>query len=90
MDPVTLLSAVAFPLLLLFGGIAAWQMSKNRNHEESRPENRWRDDSLDEWRRERDAEIERERAERMNRRAEQHPGSTEEQEETVRHQRIGG
>lgn len=60
---VTLIAAIAFPFLLFIGGIAAWQMSK---HADAAEQNTWRDDSLDDWRRERDAEVARARAERLN------------------------
>lgn len=61
-----LLAAIAMPLLMLFGALAAWL---TRNDVDQRPA--WRDDSLDEWRREREAQAE---AERLRRLQEQHPG----------------
>ena len=88
MPPIALFSAIAFPVLMLVGGIAAWRMSKNENV--ARPEQpTWRDDSLDDWRKQRDADAERTRVLRQE--SETHEGgATEEKSETVRHQRIGG
>jgi hypothetical protein len=49
----------------------------------------WRDNSLDDWRRERDAEADAVRAARLE--SETHEGAAaEEKSETKRHQRIGG
>lgn len=61
-----LLAAIAMPLLMLVGALAAWL---TRNDNAQRPA--WRDDSLDEWRREREAQAE---AERLRRLEQQHPG----------------
>ena len=84
-----LLSAVAFPLLMVVGGIAAWRMSKKETTRIETPA--WRDDSLDDWRKERDAQAEQARAIRPS----DDPthlstGSEEQQETTKRHQRLGG
>lgn len=87
MDPAVLVR-LAFPLLLAVGGIAAWRINKReRERDESPPA--WRDDSLDDWRRERDADAEARRVERAN-----DPtlatGRAEEQAEQKKHQRVGG
>jgi hypothetical protein len=88
MPPVALFSAIAFPVLMLVGGIAAWRMSRKENAvivEQAA----WRDDSLDDWRKERDAEADRIRV--MRQESPTHEGAAaEEKAETSRHQRIGG
>lgn len=85
-----LLTRIGFPLLIVSGAIAAWRMSKAEHAPgEAKPE--WKDDSLDEWREQRDAAAEAERAARGGTiRADLGEGSTEEKEQTKRHQRIGG
>lgn len=88
MNAFTELWALAFPLLLAVGGIAAWRMSKReRSLDETGP--KWRDDSLDDWRKERDAAAEERRTMRADE-PEELTGRGEEQAETKRHQRIGG
>jgi hypothetical protein len=83
-----LLSAVAFPLLMVIGGIAAWRISKNQS---ARPETpAWRDDSLDDWRKERDAQADEARATRPAEEQHVSTGSEEQQETTKKQQRIGG
>jgi hypothetical protein len=58
--PNPALLRVALPAAAALAGWLGW---KQRNHdEENRP--KWRDDSLDDWRRERDEAREREREER--------------------------
>ena len=79
---VPLIAAIAFPMLLFVGGIAAWQMSKHSDAAEA--QNNWRDESLDEWRRERDAEVARARAERLNHLVQYEPRTDEEQQEASR------
>ncbi len=88
MPPIAMFSAIAFPLLMLIGGIAAWRVSRKENVTIVEP-TAWRDDSLDDWRKERDAEAERIRIEREQS-ATHEGGAAEEKAETVRHQRIGG
>ncbi len=85
-----LLTRIGFPLMIVGGAIAAWRMSKAENAPGAiKPE--WKDDSLEEWRKERDASAEAERATRSaEERAGLNEGSTEEKEQTKRHQRIGG
>lgn len=81
---VTLIAAIAFPFLLFVGGIAAWQMSK---HADTAEQNTWRDDSLDDWRRERDAEVARARAERLKELRQYEPPTEEAQQDTARRPR---
>lgn len=88
-DPITLLAAIAFPMLLFIGGLAAWQMTRHRQTAEEQ-QTTWRDDSLDDWMREREAQAERERAERLKHRVQYDPEAPEQQEEAIHHQRIGG
>ena len=83
-----LLSAVAFPLLMVIGGVAAWRMSKNESAKPETPA--WRDDSLDDWRKERDAQADEARTTRPAEVQHLSTGSEEQQETTKRHQRIGG
>jgi len=80
--------AAAFPVLMFVGGIAAWRMSKRQVVEAEKPG--WRDDSLDEWRKERDAAAEAERAARPLEKTHLSTGSEEQQETTKKHQRLGG
>jgi hypothetical protein len=86
---VVALSAIGMPLAMVFGAIAAWRLMKHeeRREQESIP---WRDTSLDDWRRERDARAEVERTARISDESALREGSTEEREDTRRHQRIGG
>ena len=81
-------SAVAFPLLMALGGIAAWRMSKKQVEESEKPA--WRDDSLDDWRKERDAQAEQARSNRPAELREMRTGQEEQQETAKPHQRIGG
>jgi hypothetical protein len=82
-----LLFAIALPVLGIAGAVAALRMQRKADEREAAP--KWRDDSLDDWRKQREAEIEAERSERAA-----HPelleGSSEEREEARRQQRIGG
>lgn len=66
-------------------GVVAWLFRKP--DDESKPA--WRDDSLDDWRKERDQAADRERKERATE-AKTSTGRAEEQEEKQQHQRIGG
>jgi hypothetical protein len=86
-DPNVLVT-MAFPVLLTVGGIAAWRVSK-RDRDRSEAPAAWRDDSLDDWRRERDANAEAHRTERATN-PEETTGRGDEQAETKKHQRIGG
>jgi len=86
MPDVQILFAVVFPLVMFAGGIAAWRLSKK---DTVTPEKSgWRDDSLDEWRMERDSEAERRR---LTRASEGLTTGSEEQQEVKKHQqRLGG
>jgi hypothetical protein len=85
---IGIVSALGLPLLMGVGGIAAWRMTKKQD-QVSTEKPAWRDDSLDQWRKDRDVEVEKERIARVN--SDLHEGAAaEEKAETVRHQRIGG
>lgn len=91
MDPLLLFGSVGIPIILAVGGLLAWRASRAQQEREARPST-WRDDSLDEWRRERDAEIEAERVRRVEQA--RHDGPTTEsregQEGQKTHTRLGG
>lgn len=90
MSFITLLSAIGFPLLMAVGGVMAWRLSKRESAPGAEAAN-WRDDSLDDWRKERDAEIEQEREARVTQTSSRtHAGSGGEENEKKRIQRIGG
>ncbi len=86
---VQVIFAVAFTVLMFGGGIAAWRMSKKQVAEAEKPAG-WRDDSLDEWRKERDAQAEQARAARPAEPTHLSTGSEEQQETKKHHQRLGG
>ncbi len=88
MDVVTLLLAFVLPVGGVLGAWAAWRRQK-RTDTVVAESSKWRDDSLDEWRRERDHQVEAERQARTAR-ADLEPASTEERDEARRQQRIGG
>jgi hypothetical protein len=86
------LSAVGFGVILFVGGIAAWLVSR-KGASFDQPENKqWRDDSLDDWRREREAQAEAEREQRVSTPETHLSTGQEEQQETQRttHTRLGG
>ncbi|GIW14455.1 MAG: hypothetical protein KatS3mg063_0308 [Tepidiforma sp.] len=56
-----LISAIAMPLFMAAGGLAVW-LSRGRD-DDTRPA--WRDDSLDDWYRERERQAEEERRRRQ-------------------------
>ena len=58
------LLGLGIPLLMAIGGILAWRVSKKGDQQREDPQNQWRDTSLDDWRRERDAQAEEERLRR--------------------------
>lgn len=88
MNGILELWQLALPLLLAVGGVAAWQVSKrDRTREDTA--SKWRDDSLDDWRKERDAAAEERRVQRAEG-PEEVTGRAEEQQSEKRHQRIGG
>jgi hypothetical protein len=85
---VSIVSALGLPLLMGVGGVAAWRMTKKQD-QVSMEKPAWRDDSLDQWRKDRDTEAETQRIARVQ--SDLHEGAAaEEKAETVRHQRIGG
>ena len=84
-----MISAVGLPVAMAIGAIMAWRMSKRENKAETE-QPLWRDDSLDDWRKERDAEIEVERLQRIQQPKQPTGAAAEEQSEKKRHQRIGG
>lgn len=86
-----LISAIGFPAVMAIGGIAAWRITRRRdttvNPVAEQPQ--WRDKSLDDWRRQREAEAEAAR----QRRAEepQRPPTDEETRSTEQTRtRMGG
>jgi len=87
MNAITLLFAVALPVAAVIGAIAAWRMQNHQDVAET--QTKWRDNSLDDWRKEREAAADAERTERASR-PDMTEGSTEEREEAKRQQRIGG
>lgn len=90
MGSLQVLASIAFPLMMAIGAIAAWRMSKRENTPGA-DKAAWRDDSLDDWRRERDLNIEDDRQARAATPLRDHPSQgQEEAPETQRHQRIGG
>jgi hypothetical protein len=87
------LSAVGFGLILSIGGVAAWLVSRKSAGFDAPEKKAWRDDSLDDWRREREARAEADRQQRTTDGAESHLSTgQEEQQETQRttHTRLGG
>jgi len=86
-----ILMAVVIPVLMFVGGIAAWQSTKRHNEKVESESAGWRDDSLDDWRRERDEAAEAERLRRASTNdTTLSTGRAEEQNEAKRNQRIGG
>lgn len=90
MPNLQIILAIMMPFLLGMGGVAAWRASKRSDQQERERAAAWRDDSLDEWRRERERIAEEERARREAEVTETRAGSTEERDEKKQHQRIGG
>ncbi|MDZ7728579.1 MAG: hypothetical protein U5Q44_10535 [Dehalococcoidia bacterium] len=92
MDPFTLISAIGFPAVLAIGGIAAWRITRNRdtaaNPEATQAQ--WRDDSLDEWRRQREAEAEAARQQRAREAAKRPPSDEETRTTEQTRTRMGG
>lgn len=91
---IELISAIAFPLLLLFGTVFAWRASKKQHGvatDDDKPEG-WRDTSLDDWRKQRDLAIEAEREARARAgpKPANHASTCGDDGETKKHQRIGG
>ncbi|MEO6398881.1 MAG: hypothetical protein ABIP13_10480 [Tepidiformaceae bacterium] len=84
-----MISAIGLPVAMVVGAVMAWRMTKRENKAEAEQPG-WRDDSLDDWRKERDAEIEVERLQRIQEAKQHGAAASEEQSEKKRHQRIGG
>lgn len=84
-----MISAVGLPVAMAVGAVMAWRMTKRENKAESE-QPLWRDDSLDDWRKERAAEIDAERLQRVQQSSQHGSAAAEEQSEKKRHQRIGG
>lgn len=84
-----LFASIVFPTLFVIGAVGAW-----RKHQRERAASaaEWRDDSLEEWRRERDARAAAERERRFREaQAALHTGrESQEERETSHQQRIGG
>lgn len=78
------------PFLLGIGGVAAWRASRRSEEQERERAAAWRDDSLDDWRKERERIAEEERTRRAAEEGEMHAGATREGDEKKQHQRIGG
>ncbi|OAI41394.1 hypothetical protein AYO38_03690 [bacterium SCGC AG-212-C10] len=83
--------AIAFPVGMFIAGIVAWRLSKQEAKKDREPP-AWRDDSLDEWRKQRDLELEQERAIRSKpgARATDDTATARDAAETKKNQRIGG
>lgn len=87
MADITALSQLGLPIAMAVGGIAAWRMTRRQQTREEKPG--WRDTSLDDWRRERDQTVERERKQR-GASPEMKQGTEQEQAAEQRHERMGG
>jgi len=80
--------AVVFPALMVFGALGALRKHQREREELARS---WRDDSLAEWYRERDARAAAEREQRLRSEQPLHAGREEEEaSETSHQQRVGG
>lgn len=93
MPTIAIALAIALPLLMTAGAIAAIHHGKQRDREQA--SNAWHDSSLDDWRAERDAQTAAEREQRLaaitSARSERlSAGGSEEEEQPVRQQRLGG
>jgi len=66
MDPIVLIGSIGIPAVMAIGGILAWRATRKQNvaAERETASPAWRDTSLDDWRRERDAQAEEERLRR--------------------------
>ena len=90
---MNLLVILGMPLLLFIGGIAAWRVARKEGSFDPPDSTGWRDDSLDDWRRERDELAEQERQQRLKGgTGERLRTGQEEQQESQRqtHTRLGG
>ena len=85
-----LLFALALPILGIAGGIVGWKAA-GKHKDIGQTASGWQDDSLEEWRKERERSAAEERELRAKEREERlAAGHAEEEVETVRQQRIGG
>ncbi len=87
-----MIAVIGMPLAMAIGGIVAWRQSKRGNDPVAVAADTWRDTSLDDWRRERDEQVELEREMRV---ANPGPSDTaasgkEESVEKKQQHRIGG
>lgn len=80
--------AIGLPIAMVLGAIAAWRASK-KDDAAAAEKPAWRDDSLDEWRRDRARQADEER-EARHLGSELHTGRPEEETAEKKHQRIGG
>lgn len=90
MPNLQVIVTLMMPFLLGIGGVAAWRASKRTEEQDRERAAAWRDDSLDDWRKERERIAEEERARRATSEMETHAGSTREGDDKKQHQRIGG
>jgi hypothetical protein len=84
-----LFGAVGLPVAMVIGAIAAWRASRKENAPEEKSAT-WRDDSLDDWRKERARQADEERTARAATESHVTTGRAEEQAAEKKHQRIGG
>ena len=86
-----LLFAIALPILGIAGGIVGWRAAGKHKDIASQP-TPWQDDSLEDWRKEREQAAAEERERRaVEREARIASGQAEEEDvKSVRQQRIGG
>jgi hypothetical protein len=84
-----LFGAVGLPVAMVIGAIAAWRASRKEDVPEEKPT--WRDDSLDDWRKERARQADEERVARAaSPESRTTTGKAEEQATEKKHQRLGG
>ncbi|MCC7366006.1 MAG: hypothetical protein IT303_16700 [Dehalococcoidia bacterium] len=86
---LSMLLSIGLPVVMIVSAFAVWRMPKKPRPGEPGAPGTWKDDSLDDWRRERDAAAELERADRVANPG-LHDGAEREGEGKERHQRIGG
>lgn len=90
--PLAALARIGIPLALAISGLLAWRIARRDGGFDAPEKPAWRDDSLDDWRRERDARMEEERLHRQSQLHEGERTGKEEVQETQRqqHTRLGG
>ncbi|MGD9933324.1 MAG: hypothetical protein AB7T37_06350 [Dehalococcoidia bacterium] len=85
-----LLMVIALPLLGIIGGVVGWRAA-GKHKDIGQTATGWQDDSLEDWRKEREKISAEDRELRAKEREERlAAGHAEEEVETVRQQRIGG